>query len=291
MNGKPFVNADGKLYAPLAYTTYFDECGEWADFIAAGYKIFFVNVSFTDLPINSVTGFTPFLTGVFDGDIPDYSEFDSNVSRILSECPDALVFPRINISMPQNWINNNISETVATPNGGARESLYSDLFRRDGASLLKKLVSHIRSADYSANIAGYQVCGGATQEWFPHDLYGSYSETGLQKFREWVKNECGIDNIKVPERKELSDSKLTDEAKKYYQFCSAETAKKVEGEYLQYQGKPLVREGNTIIYGDLNHDPYALVLEIVSYKEEAGGENAKVPIAYRRESVYTVDKV
>jgi hypothetical protein len=54
----------------------------------------------------------------------------------------------------------------------------------------------------------------------------------------------------------------------------AETAKKVEGEYLQYQGKPLVREGNTIIYGDLNHDPYALVLEIVSYKEEAG---EKVP--------------
>jgi len=31
----------------------------------------------------------------------------------------------------------------------------------------------------------------------------------------------------------------------------AETKKKVEGEYLQYQGKPLVREENTIIYGDL----------------------------------------
>ena len=54
----------------------------------------------------------------------------------------------------------------------------------------------------------------------------------------------------------------------------AETKKKVEGEYLQYQGKPLVREGNTIIYGDLNHDPYVLVLEIMSYKEEAG---EKVP--------------
>lgn len=54
----------------------------------------------------------------------------------------------------------------------------------------------------------------------------------------------------------------------------AETRKKVEGEYLQYQGKPLVREANTIIYGDLNHDPYALVLEIMSYKEEAG---EKVP--------------
>ncbi|MBQ9099482.1 MAG: hypothetical protein IJY50_08675 [Clostridia bacterium] len=54
----------------------------------------------------------------------------------------------------------------------------------------------------------------------------------------------------------------------------AETRKKVEGEYLQYQGKPLVREENTIIYGDLNNDPYVLVLEIMSYKEEAG---EKVP--------------
>ena len=54
----------------------------------------------------------------------------------------------------------------------------------------------------------------------------------------------------------------------------AETRKKVDGEFLMYQGKPLVREDNTIIYGDLNHDPYVLVLEIMSYKEEAG---EKVP--------------
>ena len=54
----------------------------------------------------------------------------------------------------------------------------------------------------------------------------------------------------------------------------ADTRKKVEGEYLTYQGKPLVREDNTNIYGDLNHDPYVLVLDIVSYKDE-GGE--KVP--------------
>ena len=48
----------------------------------------------------------------------------------------------------------------------------------------------------------------------------------------------------------------------------SDTRKQVEGKYLQYQGKPLVREDNTIIYGDLNHDPYVLVLEIMSYKEE-----------------------
>ena len=54
----------------------------------------------------------------------------------------------------------------------------------------------------------------------------------------------------------------------------SDTRKQVEGKYLQYQGKPLVREDNTIIYGDLNHDPFVLVLEIMSYNEE-GGE--KVP--------------
>ena len=33
----------------------------------------------------------------------------------------------------------------------------------------------------------------------------------------------------------------------------AETRKKAEGEYFEYQGKPLVREDDTIVYGDLNY--------------------------------------
>ncbi len=228
VNGKPIINADGKLYAPLAYTTYFDECGEWSDFIKSGYKMFFVNVSFTDLPINNVTGFTPFRTGVFEGDTPDYSEFDGYVRRILSDCPDALIFPRINVSMPRKWVSENIPETAQTTNGVVRESLYSDLFRQDGSSLLKELVSHIRSSDYSANIAGYQVCGGTTQEWIHHDLFGSYSEMGMEKFRKWALSEYGIENIKVPERDELSGGALKEEIKKYYEFCSVTTAKTVE---------------------------------------------------------------
>ena len=51
----------------------------------------------------------------------------------------------------------------------------------------------------------------------------------------------------------------------------ADDRKLVEGKYLMYQGKPLVREENTIIYGDLNNDPCILVLEIMSYTGE--GEN------------------
>jgi len=45
------------------------------------------------------------------------------------------------------------------------------------------------------------------------------------------------------------------------------------GKHLEYKGKPLVREGDTICYGNMT-DKYVLVLEIMSYKEESG---VKVP--------------
>ena len=37
----------------------------------------------------------------------------------------------------------------------------------------------------------------------------------------------------------------------------------VEGKYLMYKNKPLVREGNTICYGDKNTDACFLILEII----------------------------
>lgn len=126
-NGTPYINIDGVLHSPLAYTTYFEECGEFSDFIKAGYRMFFVNISFTDLPINNVSGFSPFLTGVFENENPDYDEFDTIVRKIISECPDALIFPRINIAMPRKWIAENPSECVETPSG-MRESLCSERF-------------------------------------------------------------------------------------------------------------------------------------------------------------------
>lgn len=50
-------------------------------------------------------------------------------------------------------------------------------------------------------------------------------------------------------------------------------AKLVEGKYLMYKNKPLVREGNTICYGDKN-EKCILILEIMKYKEVDG---TKVP--------------
>ncbi len=116
-NGKAYISVNGALHYPLAYTTYFEERGEFCDFIKSGYKMFFVNVSFSESAINNVSGFSPFRTGVFEKEEPDYKEIDGVVGRILSECPDALIFPRINIAMPRKWIEKNPDECVETPIG------------------------------------------------------------------------------------------------------------------------------------------------------------------------------
>lgn len=227
VNNKPLINVDGTLYPPLAYTTYFEECGQWQDFIDAGYKMFFVNVSFTDLPINNISGFSPFRTGVFENETPDYNEFDGIVQKIVSLCPDALILPRIHISMPRKWLDKNPYETVTTQSKN-RESIYSDIFRRDGVEYLKTLVAHIRKQDYAHRIAGYQLCGGTTQEWFHQDLYGSYSEMGIKKFRSWALEKYNIKDIKIPEREDFNSGVVSDEITKYYEFSNEETTKTIE---------------------------------------------------------------
>jgi hypothetical protein len=52
---------------------------------------------------------------------------------------------------------------------------------------------------------------------------------------------------------------------------SAENREKVGGKYLEYKGKPLVREGDTICYGDMS-EKFILILEIMSYKQYEGNE-------------------
>jgi hypothetical protein len=43
----------------------------------------------------------------------------------------------------------------------------------------------------------------------------------------------------------------------------------VVGKYLMYKNRPLVREGDTICYGDMS-EKYILIMEIFSYKVEGG---------------------
>lgn len=43
----------------------------------------------------------------------------------------------------------------------------------------------------------------------------------------------------------------------------------VGGKYLMYKDRPLVRQGDTIVYGDMT-EKYILILDIMSYTKENG---------------------
>lgn len=51
----------------------------------------------------------------------------------------------------------------------------------------------------------------------------------------------------------------------------------IQGQFLTYMGKPLVREGNIIVYGDMN-DAYCLQLMVLTEKEvTVGGKTERIP--------------
>ena len=219
-NGRAELWIDGVLEPAMAYITYFDERSRCEDFARAGYSIFSVSASFTGLPINPRSGFSPSAgEGIFDKKgQPDYSLFESNVRRILKACPHAKIFPRVYVSMPQWWVDENPDEVCTTVRGDHREALYSRKYRKDGGELLRELIAHAQSSDYADHIIGYQLAGGGTQEWFHFDSNGSLSGCTEACFRTYP----GVDvSAKVPDHSRVKVAGLLDlEMQKYLEFTA-----------------------------------------------------------------------
>ena len=233
-NGKPCLYVDGQPTTAMAYTTYFPERNRYQDFIDAGYSIFFVNISFTSSPINSYgTGFTPFRIGVFeDYENPDYSGFEEYIREILRACPDAIIFPRIYVSMPKWWCNTHPNDIYLTDKGALREAIFSEAFRKDGAEMLVKLVRHIKNSDYAHRVGGWMLCGGSTQEWIYRNYNGDVGKAAQEPYRHWVKKNYGIDNAVLPRREEYDYIgkawQESENAKRYSVFCNLGMAKTLD---------------------------------------------------------------
>ncbi len=189
VGGIPTLIINGEPVSSAAYVTYFDENNCYKSFGDAGYRIFSVCISFGGRSINTKSGIAPFSKGIYElKGAPDYTVIDDAVRRVLDAVPEAFVFPRVNISMPEWWERENPDELNILPDGSTcRESLYSEKWRRDAGEMLADFIRHVNSSPYRSRIIGYQISGGYTEEWFHFDLNAGYCKTALGGFSEFLK--------------------------------------------------------------------------------------------------------
>lgn len=194
--GVPTLFVNGEPCPAAAYMTYLEEYNNYAEFASAGYTLFSVPVLFSGRWISATELFKPFHAGMFDvKDEPDFATLDASVDRILAACPQALIFPRVNVSMPLWWIEENPDAVDGT---GKRELLYAQKFRETAAEMLHAVIDHVNESDYAAHIVGYQLGGGNTEEWFHFDMNGGYGKNAEQAFNAYLETyypDCGFSGL------------------------------------------------------------------------------------------------
>lgn len=230
--GVPALYINGEPHAAVAYMTYLEKFNEYDDFASAGYKFFSVPVLFSGRWISITDGLTPFKKGIFDEKgAPDYSLFDEAVEKILEECPDAYIIPRVNISMPVWWEKENPDELNIKDGVPCRESFYSQKWLADASQFLREFTQYTNSCKYASHIVGYQIAGGQTEEWFHFDMNGGYGECAKPAFKEFLEKyypevECkGLPDLTLLNKKSdyFNDEYLT----RYIEFANFKIAEAI----------------------------------------------------------------
>lgn len=259
--GVPTLYINGEPHAAVAYMTYLEKFNEYDDFAAAGYQFFSVPVLFSGRWISITDGLTPFKKGIFDvkGD-PDFSLFDEAVEKILEACPDAYIIPRVNISMPVWWENENPDELNYKDGVPCRESFYSEKWRDDATAFLREFTQYTNSCKYASHIVGYQIAGGNTEEWFHFDMNGGYGKCAEESFKKFLAEYYpeleykGLPNLSLINQKKdyFNDEYLT----RYIEFANFKVA-----EAISHFAQVVKEEtGNNVVVGTF----YGYTLEVTN---------------------------
>lgn len=188
-NGYPQLCINGEIHDGLAYITYLTENNCYIDFAKAGFCLFSVPVFFGFNHLNEYSGLDVFKKGIFDEDEPDFSLFDADIKQILDACPNAYIFPRVNVSLSREWELQNLDELCAPyPDGTpSRTSFASDKWAEEVKCEIRAFIAHIKKSRYASHIVGYQVAGGNTEEWLPFDREkGISGKRATEKFAKYV---------------------------------------------------------------------------------------------------------
>ena len=142
INNLPTLTVNGKAISEMAYITYKTECNCYKDFANSGVKLFSVNLNFSEMEINEHAPVLVFQKGIFENDTPDFSIIDRNIQQILDSCPDAYIFPRVNVNLSEKWEQTHPSELCDDHiNDRKRVSFASDIWAEEVKRELKLLVT------------------------------------------------------------------------------------------------------------------------------------------------------
>ena len=195
-NGRPTLFIEGKAVPAMGYVTYLPERNAYKQFGDAGYRIFSVVTNFGGQPINTLTHVGPMEPGIFrEKGKEDYSNFDAVICQLISDVPDALIFPRVTCSMPRWWEEENPDECnfEGLKGNPPRSSFASDAYRREAKRMLGKFIEHIKNAPYSDHIFGIQIAGGMTEEFLSFDRKGNDGKRAREMFAAEYPNGSEID--------------------------------------------------------------------------------------------------
>lgn len=204
--GVPALHINGEPVPACAYMTYLEKNNRYEDFARAGYRLFSVPVLFSGRWISATAGFKPFKKGFFDEKgRPDFTPFDESMEKILAACPDAYVFPRVNITMPVWWENEHPDDVNILPDGTIlRESFYSRAWLADSEKMLREFIRYVESSRFAPHIVGYQLAGGNTEEWFHYDLNGGLCPNAEKGFRAFLEEKYpGMPYAGLPDLSEM----------------------------------------------------------------------------------------
>ena len=186
INGIPTLFVNGKAADRVAYMTYLVENNRYADFAQALYRLYSLSLFFGTNHLNEYSRSRSFTKGIYDTDTPYYEEWDRNVERILSVCPDALILPRVNVNLSEAWEAAHPDELCESGSrfdpAHRRACLASDVWYEDVKKCLTQFVAHIEASPYADHIIGYQIAGGNTEEWLSYDGNAFWGARAREKF-------------------------------------------------------------------------------------------------------------
>lgn len=181
--GTPALFINDKLYPANAYITYDVRKARYDDFAGAGFHLYSVNIMFGSQPFSETSRLPSFHPGIFEGEEPDYSVADGLIYQILKADPEAFIFPRLNISVPESWELAHPDELLDSGFGPhPRVCFSSELWAAESKRLLELYLDHVSASDYADHIVGYQLSDGNTQEWFPFDENGGQGKRSREAF-------------------------------------------------------------------------------------------------------------